>query len=220
MDRLIERVVEGGEASDLVAMATLLYGLPRPAGKVDAVVVLPGLGEDWRLIDGIHAWNGSSLARHLMIAGIFDGEKTKVQPTVEYLSGKPFNLERAEGVLIQPHAHHTKEQAEWVVENVRKHGISSIALFVSPYHLLRAYCTVLKAFIKADHQVAIIPMPVAVSPSTQIPEVGVDAWTMSSGEVERIIKYQKLDDVATKDELKDYLAWLCSQPIMAAALHG
>lgn len=221
MDRLVDRVIDGTQLADVVAMATLLYGLPKPVDQADAIAVFPGLGENWRLIDGVRAWDDSKKARNLFITGIFRGEKTRVQPTVEYLSGDPFSMKRSEGVVIQDHAHHTKEQAEWLVEQIQSKKVQSVALFVSPYHLLRAYCTLLKAFMKSGHPlIPIIPMPVAVSPSALIPEVGVDAWKMAHGEVERIIKYQELGDVATVDELKGYLKWLCEQPIMNPLLKG
>jgi hypothetical protein len=220
MDRLVQRVIEGDEASMLMSMATLLYGLPRPIDRVDAIAVLPGLGESWRIIDGVQAFNDNSSAQHLFIAGINDIEKTKVQPTLKNLSMPPFNLIRTENVHIQENAAHTKAQAEWLVEQVRANSVKSLALFVSPYHLLRAYCTVLKAFTKAGITIPLIPMPVAVNPATIIPETEVDAWTMSNGEKERIIKYQALDDVATHQELKDFMAWLCQQPILTPDLRG
>jgi hypothetical protein len=220
MDRLVKRLVEADEASVLMSMATLLYGLPRPIDRVDAIAVFPGLGEDWRMIDTIQAWNENENARHLFIAGVYEGEKTKTQHTIEYLSQAPFNLKRKENVHIQQIAYNTKDQAEWLVEQIRKNNISSFALFISPYYLLRAYCTVLKTFMKADLQVPIIPVPVAVNPATIIPEIGVNAWEMVHGEKERIIKYQAFHDVATLDELKKYLAWLCEQSVISNNLKG
>lgn len=218
MDRMVERIVDWDQASTALAMATMLYGLPRPVGDVDAIAVQPGLGENWRIIDAVEAWNESASAKRLLIAGLYDGETTKVLPTIENLSRPPFNLRRTEGVHIQASADHTRAQAEWLAKQVRENGVGSLALFVSPYHLLRAYCTVLKTFTKAGLRIPIVPMPVAVAPTAIVPETGVNAWEMSPGEKERIFKYQELGDVATLDELMDYLRWLCEQPIMANRL--
>jgi hypothetical protein len=217
MDRLVERLVDGGQLSDVVAMAMLLLGLPRPIEQIDAIAVYPGLGEDWRLFDAIQAWETSKSARHFLIAGQND-EEAAVKPTLENVTRPPYNLRKLEGVLTQEHALHTKEQAQWIVGRIQELRITSLALFVSPYHLVRAYGTLLKACINAGVQIPLIPMPVAVSPATIVPEIGVDAWKMSHGEVERILKYQELGDVVTAAELKDYLAWQCQQPILAQAL--
>jgi len=214
MERLIERAVDEDLTSRLVAMALMVYSLPRPVGDVDAILVLPGQGEDWRLTAAIKAWNTDLNVKYLLVAGSYSGEKTWFEPTLENLSVEPYNLTRREGVVIHPHAHHTKEQAAWISEIVRELDINSLALVVSPYHLLRAYLTILETLLASGQEVAMVPMPAPVAPHVPIPETGFTAWQLVSGEVARINKYQQMGDVATYEQLQAYLEWLWDHPIL------
>lgn len=47
-----------------------------------------------------------------------------------------------------------------------------------------------------------------------ISRYNTDILGMIPGEVKRIIKYQKANDVATLSEFKEYLEWLWSQTIL------
>lgn len=117
-------------------------------------------------------------------------------------------------VIIHPHAHHTVEQAEWIAATVAELKIESLSLFVSAYHLLRAYCTILNVFVRDGLQIPMIPAPALVSPSTLVPETGLSAWELVAGEVERIMKYQDKGDVISLQQLELYLSWLWSHAIM------
>ena len=217
MDRQVERIVDRDNSADVCAMAMMLYSLPRPIERVDGMAVMPGLGEVWRLADAVKAWERSKTARSLIVASTYREEKTQIQPTLENMSQPPVNLRKTEGVHIQDHAHHTKEQVDWLVGKVAELELKSLALFVSPFHMLRAYCTLLKAFDRAQQpMIPIIPMLVAVAPDTVIPETGVDAWGMVAGEIKRIAVYQDQGDVATYEELRDYLTWLWQQPLLTS----
>lgn len=212
----VARVVEDDtQLSRYMAMAMMLYSLPRPTDRLDAIAVLPGLGEDWRLIDAVNAWQAHPSLRHLLVAGTNGAERTQVQPDIAYLQQPPVNLRRLENVHTQVSAQHTKEQAEWLVGQVAEHEITSLGLYVSPYHLLRAYCTVLKAFQRAKVPIALIPLPVAKPPQTPIPETSATGWQMVDGEVKRIQVYQEKGDVVSYDELQEYINWLWNQPVLA-----
>jgi len=197
-------------------MAMMLYGLPRPVEEVDAIAVMSGLGEHWRVTDAVRAWNNSPDVDHLLIAGANRDEKSFVEPTLENLARPPFNLTRTEGVHAQPHALHTPDQAEWLVGKFQDLDVESAALYVSPYHLFRAYGTVLKSMIKSDVRIPVIPMPVSVSPDTATPETGVMPWEAIDGEVRRISAYQEKGDVATFGELREYISWMWRQPLLQA----
>jgi hypothetical protein len=89
------------------------------------------------------------------------------------------------------------------------HDITNIGLLISPYHLLRAYCTLIRSFRNLNSSyVQVVPLPVPVAPDILIPETGVDAWHMAMGEYERIEAYQQKGDVATYCEAREYLTWL------------
>lgn len=219
MGPMHERYEPPTVTSDLVAMAVMLFTMPRPIHKVDAIVVLPGQGEDWRLHDAVAAWNTTPGARYFLVAGGHMEEKTWFLPTVEILR-ESYGLTRTDGkIIIQPSATDTPKQADWIVPTVQKLGITSLALVVSPYHLLRGYCTVLKAFWRLGvPQIPMIPVPAMVSPTTPNEEKGLPGWHLVSGEVNRIITYREKGDVAMPPELLSYLDWLWRQPIIASSI--
>lgn len=194
---------------EAISTVIMLFSLPHLELSVDTLVVMPGQGETLRVKQAIQEWEKGS-AKHLLIAGIYDKEKTFVALDIKELQ-KNFGLKRVEGVHTAIHASNTKEQAEWIVRKVQETHSKSVALFNAPYHMLRAYSTVLKAFIVHKvPRIPLIPVPVSISPDKRIPEVGINAWDMIPGEMERIRIYQEKGDVATYSELKDYLSWVWS----------
>ncbi len=213
----IPRIVEAKPENDVAKMMAMILALPRV--KTHAVTVFPGQGENCRLESAVKWWKASR-SNHLFVAGTeWKEEKTTVQPTVALLQAPPYNLSDSdlERTEIQEHAHITPDQTKWVVQMVKKWEIQSIGLVAPTYHVVRAYLTLLKEFLKIGRAIPIIPLPVPISPSTISPENQVDFWTMMDGEIARIIKYQGQDyqNVATLEELKPYLAWLWKQPLLA-----
>ncbi|HEU4914173.1 MAG TPA: hypothetical protein VFT16_02080 [Candidatus Saccharimonadales bacterium] len=218
-ERMVERVVDPVHAAKLGAMSMILMGIPQSEQRVDAVAVFPGLGETWRVEQAVRSWEDKAPnARHLLVAGTNPGERTYRRLDVPGLQLPPFNLRRTEGVLTQVEADNTPHQAEWLADQVEEGDIASFSLHVSPYHMLRAYCTTLKTFEKRGlDRVAIIPRPVNVAPGTVIPETGEDAVSMYNGEARRIELYQAKGDVATLDELQAHVDWMWQQPVLADA---
>lgn len=210
MKKEIDRIVSRNQMKDIVAMAVMLGSIPRKINSIDTLVVVPGQGENWRVQEAISVWDKPfSSAKYLLISGQYWEEKKYIPLDLEHLQKKPFNLKRSRGFYSQVRARHTKEQAYWIVEKVQELKVKSIALFVSPYHILRAYCTLLRTFNETETSwVPMIPIPVAVSPYTPIPETGASAWNLVPGEVERIIEYQKKGDVSSYDEFVSYINWL------------
>lgn len=198
--------------NDMVASAFMLYSLPRIYKKVDAVTVFPGLGENKRIEAAIKIWQDSAVnARHFLFPGINLKEKTAEEFSLERLSGSDMGLVRKDGVIIRLHADHTKDQAEWVRDRVVELKIKSLALCVPAFHGLRAYLTLLKSFLAANVQIPITPVFAEIAPGEKVPEVQADAWSLVPGEIKRIFDYQAKGDVATFQELKDYLNWLWKQ---------
>lgn len=206
--RLINDKVEN---ADIVAMTTMILSVPRPIQTIDAFVVLPGMGEFWRVRDAIIYWEKKIICsyqvRFLIITGHNKREKTSETIDIERLKKCPYELTHIKRVICGGHAEHTKEQTDWVCKKVQELGIKSIALFASPYHIVRAYLTLLKSVLNMESEnfLPIIPVPTPVAPGTIIPETGTSAWEMVPGEVKRIIEYQKKGDVASLGELKDYI---------------
>lgn len=208
--REVSRHVESSEFSQILSMAMMLYSFPKKQG--DALVVFPGLGETWRISQAVQDWDQVKPAdsRYLLIAGHNRREKSYDHLSLSRLQEAPYSLQRFwSNVIIQPHAEHTVEQANWLIDHVEELDIKSLTLYVSPYHLLRAYCTLLKTFLKRNVEpVAIFPRAVSISPQTLIPEYQKPAWNMVAGEMERILKYQEKGDVASFEEFQKYLDWL------------
>ncbi|BCJ61738.1 hypothetical protein Jiend_51600 [Micromonospora endophytica] len=143
---------------------TMILALPPSAGDhVDALVIASGQGEEWRFTHAIRSWEANLDLRYLLVANGNPTEKTYVEITLGYL--RSLGLRRTNGVHLQAEpAPNTALQAAWIVSQVKDHGITSLALAVSPYHLPRAYLTLLKAFNEAGVRLPIIPAPVAVAP--------------------------------------------------------
>jgi hypothetical protein len=206
----MERLVESDPVTDVVAMAMMLYSFPTlQVAQIDAIAVFPGQGEHWRVQGALAEWGAGTLrSDYLLVAGDNPRERTRIALTLEALQQSPFNLTMLTGVHCQVDAEHTREQAEFIRERTETLGIESVVLAVSPYHLLRAYCTLLKAYDGAARVPLIYPGPIRVSPSKTIPETGLTSWDLAPGEVRRIIEYQEKGHVATKDELAYHLARL------------
>ncbi|GAB3958557.1 ElyC/SanA/YdcF family protein [Micromonospora vulcania] len=199
-----------GQILDVLKALTVILALPQSAAEqVDALAIASGQGEEWRFSHAIRSWEANPDLRHLLVANGNPAEKTYVEITLDYLRG--FGLRRTEGVCLQAEpAPNTGLQAAWIADQVQGLGIASLGLVVSPYHLPRAYLTVLKALDNGGLRIPVIPVPVAVAPDAPVPETGADTYDLIPGEVTRILSYQDKGWVATSEELQQYLRWLWS----------
>jgi hypothetical protein len=192
---------------DVATMAIAVLSLSRVTTKVDGILVLPGQGEYGRLRSAIAAWEANPQIRLLLVAGHTRTEPQYEEFTLDRLAD--FGLTRREGVVIQAEARNTPAQADWMTAQVKSLGISSLALFVTPYHLLRGYLTMVQGFNRHHlRPVPIIPWPVEHSLDTPSPQNRVSYWDLIPGELERIIEYQAKGDVATKAALMSYLEFI------------
>ncbi|MFG2166101.1 hypothetical protein [Micromonospora chersina] len=200
-----------GQFLELLKALTVILTLPHSAADhVDALVVATGQGEEWRLTQAVRTWEANPKLRHLLVANGNPAEKTYAEITLDHL--RSLGLRRVEGVHVQAEAApNTGLQAAWVADQVQARGITSLALTVSPYHLARVYLTVLKAVTRRGVRLPIIPLPVAVSPDTPVPETGATAYDLVPGEARRILAYMDEGWVATPAELQEYLRWLWSR---------
>ena len=199
-----------------MSLAMLVYSLPDASDAVDSFLAFPGLGETWRVQDAIRRFEANGLSRFLLIAGHNQTEKTFQEFSLQGLTQEPYNLTRTKGLIVTARASNTLEQSLWVCEEIRKNGITSIMLCVSPYHCLRAYLTLLKTAMKHGIKIPILPMPTRIAPQTLCPEYQIALSEMIPGEIDRIVAYQQKGDVATYEDLLEYLDWLWSQPLIAS----
>lgn len=203
--------VSAGRMLDVMRAMTAVLSLPQAAAeRADALIVPSGQGEEWRITHAIRLWEANQDLRLLLIANGNPSETTYDELDLGYLRG--LGLRREDGVHVQAEpAPNTALQAGWIAGRVRALGISSFGLVVSPYHLLRAYLTVLKALDREALRVPMWPVPVAVSPDTRVPETGATADDLLPGEVTRMISYMDRGWLATTGELRTYLRWLWDQ---------
>lgn len=203
---LTDRVVEVDETSEIASLVIQTLTIPISANfQPDALVTIPGMGETWRVQLPIEEWERNESARFLLIAGIYTGEKFYEEFNLERLTKPPYDLRKTDGVFHQPSALHTADQMQWIIGQAINLGIGSLLFFAPPYHIVRAYLTLLRTMLKAKVQLVVVPKPLPVPPNIIIPETEVPMRTMIPGEIQRIIEYQKKGYVATLAELNDYL---------------
>jgi hypothetical protein len=211
----IRRGLKHTRESDFLSLVNFISSIPNSLlYRVEAFAVLPGMGEDWRLIQAIQKWQSNNYATtHFFIAGFNQSEKTTTATDLRILSLPPFNLRINDPVYSQLEAGNTKEQAEWVLSMAKECDVRSLAIFAPSYHMPRAYLTFLKTFLKNNFRIVLVPAPVFIPPDRIIPESEIDSWEMFPGEIRRIRAYQEKGDVATLGELKEYFAWMWKQPL-------
>ena len=206
------RIVPAGELTELIATVIAILTLPSPApGRLDALAVPIGQGEEWRLRHAIRVWESDPEIRFLLVANGNPAERTYVAMTPGYL--RQLGLRRLDGVCVQPEpAPNTALQAGWITEQAWALGVRSLAVAVSPYHLPRAFLTVLRAMTGRGIRIPLFPAPVPVPPHVTVPETGATAHELVPGEMQRILRYADAGWVSTADEVRVYLAWLWAQP--------
>ena len=199
------RVVKEAPESTAFEIAALIAGITRV--PTEAIAVHTGLGEDERVLYAIQRFNRRDF-KCLLVSGLNPDEKTAKRFDLKTLRAAPFHLLRDEGVFTQMYAGNTPDQAEWIAFCAQDLGLRSISISAPPYHLPRAYLTVLATFLKAGiraRDCMLIPLPTPMSPFYRVPETDATATEMIAGEYERIKRYTQKGDVASIDDLRRYI---------------
>lgn len=213
ISRLRERDAQG----ELLSLAVFSLCLPQKLGlEVDALCTFSGQGEDVRIIQPARVYweDAHTKNRFFLIPGHHKTEQHWRDMTSEVLAGEPFNFKKLEGVRVTPPLVTTKDQAEWIVANIQELGITSLGVVSSPFHLLRAYLTVLGQMKAAGIRMPVVPIPACVAPHRIVPEQEAEAWDLVQGEAERISEYQKKGDILSYDDFRVYTDWLWEQPLL------
>lgn len=130
------------------------------------------------------------------------------------LCTRPYNLRHRDDltVVIQGPTANCKTQSEWLAQEIAERAIGSLFLLAPPYHIARAYLTLLASLIKKGLHttVRVYPMTTDASPFKIIPADDQTPIDLFQGEVDRIIRYQETGDVATWPEFQEYLRWFYS----------
>lgn len=207
---VIARVVEADVDSFPFTAAHSVLSVPGDLDRITSIAVTPGLGEDIRVLKAIELWQSDQEFEHLFITGTNVNEKLQPQLTLERLQEAPYFLHRLEGVVTQVEAEHTRAQTDWLVEQLVANNVKNLVLCVSHWHITRAYMTLLKSMLNKDYVIPVIPFVIGTSPSQIIPEINETVQNMSAGEAKRIVKYSSIGQIASSEELSNYLNWLWS----------
>lgn len=214
MDSASGRLVDSVDPRDeVVAMAMMAYNIPG-LQCCDSIAVFPGLGEKSRISHAIDMMNNdTSQFRFLLVAGLDKKrERTSEELTIQLLQDN-YDLypHQASRVVSQIYANNAKHQADWTAISVKSYDIEGLALVVTPFHLLRAYLTLLKSLKNLKIQIPVIPVPAWKAPGHLIEEHAdqrMNAWQLVPGEVKRILEYGAKGDLLTYPEFVEYIDWL------------
>lgn len=197
---------------DVAQLMMAISTMPSPDfARVDAIGVFVGLGEEYRLRHAISLFESEPALRLLLVANGNPAERTYVPITMDYLNS--LGLRRREGVHIQLEpAPNTGLQAAWMVDMVNSDlHIENVALTVSPFHLFRAYLTVLAALESRGARIPVVPVPAPIPPHLQIPETGADGYDMLTGEIFRILSYARQGWIASSVVARQHLTWMWTE---------
>lgn len=206
-----ERVDERTDISRLVELNQLVMSFDKSVAlEVEALSPLPGLGEP-RIAPAVKAFEQSKTAKYLLIGGAHTKELTYEDLSMASLR-RNYGLRRRKGVLVEHTTDHTAEQVDWVMQQTRDLEVSSLAIFTSPYHLLRAFATAIKSMNKLEmNWIPIIPIWTGCL-LDRVPEHASFGWNTTgadlvAGEVDRF-NGRYPGDVASYEETMAYLRWL------------
>ncbi len=215
--RMVPRLVPTSPESEMVALWAMLYSIPvsKVLESVNAFAIFGGMGETWCVRHAIEVFHceANDYNSVLLVAGTRDDERTYDRLTPARLEQPPYKLypwfAYNRIVFVQDDIpKNTIDQCAWVAKMVGEFKLDSVALFASPHHLVRAWSTLLKTFMKRGIRIPIIPVPTQVPPAALVPEDGQDVWAHVAGEIERIKKYREKGDVATFEEAKEFINWM------------
>jgi len=180
-----------------IAAATMMI-LSIPLRKADGILIVTGEGEKERVHHGIELWKKGS-GKFLLVTG--DSEETKEsfgEITKKEITDLCKVEENHPDIFKQEKTRHTLDQANWAATVIAEHPIESLIVVSALYHLPRVFLTFLKVLQKNNQKIVLIPCPT-------LPVSLEYNYHRIPAEIARIIKYQEQGDVATAEELCDYL---------------
>ncbi len=211
----------------------LIAGIPHEAlAQVEGLAAFPGIVLERTVRQAAGDWN-AGIGKHFLVAGYHQLEVSKRLFARESL-GDNFSLNRRNNLHTQVDAVHAGEQTAWLAQQVKKHRIGSLGIYVSNFHLPRIFMTMVESMRRLDVQTVIIPVPTRMSPFERVlldvREKSYDKRDLNQTDVlyqefdPRLKAYQmpKTDgspgDAATDETFLDYMRWLYDQPIITNVL--
>ena len=193
------------EAALIGSLLVQIMSIPFQKEKIQAIACMTGLGETWAVTKPVELWE-QGLGDYLLVAGMNPKDAGYHPMTIEELQKPPYNLRRTDYVHTLETAYNTPAQTDWIIKTALDLDIERIVLMVRPYHLPRAYLTLLKSWQKlANRKMVLIPVAIPVPPDAVVLDKQLPSRAMIPGEMGRIPLYQAKGDIATLDELNTYL---------------
>lgn len=207
MDRYIDRVIPATEADELVALAAMLYGFPtrQYMHRMDSLAVFPGY-VDLSVEEAAAVFVHHERLKHFYVCGVHPNTPYHTPFTKERLGNAPFRVPINRSIVTQLNALHTRDQTEWLVSEIQSRGDRMVAVMVYPFHLLRAFSTLVHTIQTRNHyDTMVFPIPTPIDPRRTFPEINADAWELMPGEIRRIHCYRTHNWVASFERMQAYI---------------
>ena len=117
-------------------------------------------------------------------------------------------------ILSDPNAKNSKELADFSLKIARDNGLHNLILTLSPYYIPRAYMTFVASILAQEDpvQTKLYSVPSKDLPwDGFVPDEPKTRYQQIPPEISRIHTYQPKGDVATKEQLQQYISWLKAQ---------
>ena len=191
---------------ELIDMVSVL-GLGAPSAMMfddgcewakTAIVVLPGMYEDWRVEQGVKLWPGS--AKYLVVAGTRGDPSYTRQQIIGYAGTSLQNSNVITGEFVE----HTKAQMDWVCRVLQKQltHVNCLIFTTAIYHVPRCVMTFLQAVADCGlRNIVVVVEPLLGDLTSQ----QIASGLMS--EAQKIRQYRQKGDVLATDNLQAYFNW-------------
>jgi len=189
-----------------LAMLTFFHRLPQ--GGVEAGILTTGNGFD-RAPKLLELYN-AGLVKRLYLTGAIGGmvgEDVDIHADMvrDWLVEHDVSVA---DIVVDMEGMHANTQALEITKLLKRDGVCTASLTVSPYFQPRQFLTFLPAMDKAEHCFKLYSQPADNLSWFSIPhEMDCPMHEMIAAEFQRIRSYQIKGDVATMEELVRYLKW-------------
>ena len=117
-------------------------------------------------------------------------------------------------ILPEPEAKNSKELADFSLKISREHGLQNLILTLTSYYNARAFMTFVASILAQENpiQTRLFSVPSRDLPwDGFVPDEPKTRFQQIPAEITRIHAYQPKGDVATKEQLEQYINWLKEQ---------
>lgn len=203
----MNRIFQATVYDKLIALAGMLYGFPTRSHmyRMHSLAVFPGY------VDRVVTEAAALFVQHerlqrFFVNGVEPSVPFYVPLTEERLRDAPFRVPHTRQIITQVFAKHTKDQTDWLADRLIEHNETSVAVVIYPFHLLRAFSTLVRSLEERNRlDILVFPVVAQISPEDPFVELEADGWTLMPGEIRRIFEYRRQNGVASFETMQRYL---------------